>query len=209
MSTQELELRGPLTKKEFVDLNKFMQKNAKYLRDFKRLQFLYYNDEQLKKQPGYVHRDFRIRVENRNPTLTMKYGDWRKGNAREEMHIPFLLEDLDEMVRLLTILGYKKGRFILQETSIYLFEEIEWALVKIPGVGKDYYYFEAEVSGENLNVEKEKTKLMKSISKLKLKVFEDEEFSKFCTTLDNIEGRQFDFGKDQWENFKMQFNDYI
>lgn len=126
----------------------------------------------------------------------MKYGDWRKGSAREEMHIPFLLEDLDEMVRLLTILGYERGRFILQQTLVYLFEEIEWALVKIPGVKKDYYYFEAEVSGKNLDVEKEKSKLMKSINKLKLKVFEDEEFSKFCTILDNIEGRQFDFGKD-------------
>lgn len=45
MSNQELELRGRLTKKEFQELNKFMQDNARYVRDFKRLQFLYYNDK--------------------------------------------------------------------------------------------------------------------------------------------------------------------
>ncbi len=211
MSHTELELRGELSKEKYIELVKLLQAKGKLVKEFKRFQLLYFeikdNDINAHKD---LKRDFRLRVENGQPLLIMKYGNWHNNSGREELNIPIDKSELDEMVRLLFLLGHDFGKIMIQHTKIFEYEGIEWAIVEAPGDDTDYYYYEAEIEGEDIDENESKEKILAELKNFSLSYFDDEEFIAFCKRFNEIKGRTFDFRENyNWQEMKTDFSDYF
>lgn len=211
MSHTELELRGELTKEKYLELIELLQEKGRLIKEFRRFQLLYF---EIKNEDIDEHRDlkrdFRLRIENKQPILIMKYGNWHNNSGREELNIPFDKSELDEMVRLLFLLGHDFGKIMIQHTKIYEYNGIEWAIVEAPGDDRSYYYYEAEIEGKDIIEEESKEKILNEIKRFNLNYFNDDEFVAFCKRFNEIKGRTFDFReKYNWQEMKANFTDYF
>jgi hypothetical protein len=206
MKKLELELRGEFDKKDYKDLLKFLDRNGKFIREFKRFQMIYFNvkDERLEDHKD-VKCDLRIRIENGKSSLVFKYGNWHDASGREEFDIPLQNDKVDDMVKILKYLEKDYGKIMIQETKVFKYKDAEWAIVEVPVDGnKDIYYWEVE------REVKESDELEEMISKLNLKSFKEDEFIEFCKELNKIKERMFDFRENfNWSEIKEKFEDYL
>ena len=204
----EIELRGPLSKKEFNNLKSFLDKNAEFLDKKERLGLIYYPNEipddltTLKDDPI----ELRIRITNKQPELMLKHGNWAASGAeRKEIQIPLTQDKIQDAIDFLLILGWKH---VIAHPTIsynYKYKEIEFSLRN----SKNFYYYEAEIMAESNEINLVKEKIKKVCKELNLKEYSKEEFIELCNKLNQVKEWRFDFSKNTLKDVKKEFKEFF
>jgi hypothetical protein len=156
MIVLEIEKRGILNKEEFKSLKNLLEKYGRFKGYFKRL-FIDYTPF-LKKEENI---DVRIRITNNIPEIIIKKGKWF-GTVREEVSVILEQNQLVNAIKLMSILGYKKGILGIRKIWRYDYKNVEFSLtevIKIKKINNNYktigvyaYFFEIEgKSQEDIN----------------------------------------------------------
>lgn len=206
MAKVEVEYRGLLTEKKFAELNKFLNKNGKFLGEKDRFSAIYSprGKETLRVVRSPI--DLKIRITNKKTELVLKYGRWSGKDARKEFLFPIDSKKFEEMTDFLKILGYYYGVLQATKTYLYKYKSIEFALVKVPRWG---YYFEAEIVTNPASVATADKKIMDTCKELNLEVLNDKDFLKLLESLNNRPGFRFNFKKEKFSEIKGRFKDYF
>ncbi len=199
----EVELRGPLTKMTFRNLQSFFKKQAKLLSTEERF-FIDYST--LMKSQGIRNRstDIRIRATNKIPEIMIKLGDWSDNKERKELSIKGKQGDFDTFVQIFAALGYTKGVQVHVVRQVYRYKSIEFVLVDL---FKGFYYlFEAEkMVSSKKEVTKTRNEIKKVLEELQLEVFTDEEFYGHIEKINREVAQIFDFKNYKDNFFKKKF----
>lgn len=86
MKNYEVEVRGPLSKKEYAELNRFLKKNG----DFKEKKNRVIIDYTAMKGSQTIRnrdKDIRLRCTNGIPEIIIKIGNWGGSEQRKEISI--------------------------------------------------------------------------------------------------------------------------
>lgn len=206
MAKVEVEHRGLLTEKKFVELNKILKKNGKFLGEKDRFSVIYSprGKETLRVARSPI--DLKVRITNKKSELVLKYGRWSGKDARKEFLFPIDSKKFEEMTEFLKILGYYYGVLQATKTFLYIHKGIEFAVVKVPGWG---YYFEAEIVANPESVATADKKIMDTCKELKLEVLNDKDFLKLLESLNDRQGFRFNFKKQKFSDIKNRFKDYF
>lgn len=149
----EIEIRSFITKKEFDNLKKFFNKNAKLIKnDF---QETYYFD---------CPQDLRIQKNRYYSKIWLKSGKIHD-EKREELEIKFDKEDFSNLLDLFTTLKYKVKIKWLRKRSEYRWRGIKVCLDNTKGYG-----LILELEGKNIK------KLKKMMSELNIELTPRKEF---------------------------------
>ena len=199
----EVEIRGPLSKKKYFNLEKYLKKNGLFVKKKDRVLIDYsffIPSEGLESRKN----DIRLRITNKIPEIIVKIGKMGGSDEREEISVIARKNSFDDLVKIFAILGLKKGMLCIRKGNIYQYKNIEFSLVEVPNHS---YYFEAEkliCKGEDKNQVKQE--LLKVCKQLKLRTFSDKSFFSYLKKLNKEANEIFNF-KDYKENyFKERFN---
>jgi len=206
MAKIEVEHRGLLTEKKFVELNKFLNKNGKFLGEKDRFSVIY---SPRGKETFRVVRspiDLKIRITNKKSELVLKYGRWSGKDARKEFLFPIDSKKFEEMTEFLKILGYYYGVLQATKTFLYIYKGIEFAVVKVPNWG---YYFEAEIAANPEFIKTADKRIMDTCKELNLEVLNDKDFCKLLESLNERPGFRFNFKKENFADIKSRFASYF
>lgn len=208
MAKIEVEHRGLLDRKRFSEINKFLKRNGKFLGEKDRFSIIYLVHGG--KVNFYLIEgdriDLRLRITNKKSELVLKYGKWGGKDARKEFLFSFDSKKFDEMVEFLKILGFYYGFFNATKTYLYLYEGIEFALVKVPDLG---YYFEAEINVNPESVASADSKIISACKGLDLSVLNYKDFVKLCESLNKRPGFKFNFKKQKFSDIRKRFANYF
>lgn len=181
MANYEIELRGLLSSDQRKKLEKFLFKNGKLIKKYKRTQWIF-GLSHLKKI------DLRIKETNQNYEFSLKVGALGK-KSRREISIPFPKDKADEALDFLKFLGRKEGLIAKRNASIFEYEKIEWAIVEVPGHS---CYFEAEKLVSNEKDAKFAIEEIKKVAgSLGLKLFNAKETIEYIKKLDKEANKPF------------------
>ncbi|MBU0975686.1 MAG: hypothetical protein ABIE03_00750 [Patescibacteria group bacterium] len=213
MKKLELEIRGELNKKQYSKLLRYLHTTGKFIKQFQRFQMLFFKirSEDLKSHK-HLKNDLRIRIENGACSITLKHGYWQTPSGREEYIIPFEQEYLPDVAKMLYRLGHRFGKIMLQNTRIFRYKDIEWAIVKVPHTNSKYvkYYWEAEKEVSRKDESKALEILNKAAEELELTTFSKKEFILFLERLNKMPGRSFDFhSKHNIDKVLKDFTEYL
>jgi len=206
MASIEVEIRGKI--EDFDKVLGEFRKKAKFIREKKRISFIYFRNEVVKdvKEIKEEKVDLRARITDRKAELIMKYGDWGGSDSRREISLPIEIENFEEAIDFLRFLGWDRGVVIPTETFVFDYEGVEFALVK----NSHFKYFEAEEIVDNQKkVESVNKHLLTICREFNLKPFKEEEFIHQINTLNNIKENQFDFSKQSFSLFRKMFKEYF
>lgn len=181
MAKFEIELRGLLDKNQKEKLDKFLSKKGKLVKQYKRTQWIF----------GLSHTkkvDVRIKETNGEYEFSLKVG--KIGNAnRKEISIPFPSDKLKQSLEFLKYLGYREGLKAIRNAKIYVYKNIEWAIVEVPSHSN---YFEAEKLVNSKKEGKAAEDEIKSIaSELSLSIFSPRETVNYIKKLDKEANKVF------------------
>ncbi len=206
MAQVEVEHRGLLTEKKFKELNKFFNKNGKFLAEKDRFSVIYSprGKEILRVVRSPI--DLKLRITNKKTEIVLKYGRWSGNDARKEFLFPVDSKKFEEATEFLQILGYYYGVLQATKTYLYMYKGIEFALVKVPDWG---YYFEAEIATEQNRIKSTNKKIMSVCQEFNLSVLNDEDFYKLLESLNGRFGFRFNFRKQKFLDVKKRFIDYF
>lgn len=197
MSKIEIEVRGPLTKEKFVELNNFLSKEGKFLAKNNRLSVCY---TILRPEDKDVSSDLdiRARITNDEPELVIKVGKWRGSDMRKEVSVQMKRGEFSNLIAVCATLGYTEAIVSESATVVYEYKGVEFSLVDKSGHS---YFFEAEVLVDD---EKDKEHIQKVIQslcqELGLVLFSDEQFFDYIKVLNKEVNVHFDWNRDG-ENF--------
>ncbi|MBU3934867.1 hypothetical protein KKC00_02830 [Patescibacteria group bacterium] len=202
----EVEHRGLLNEEKFQKLNTFLKKNGKFLGEKDRFSVIYSprGKETLRVVRSSI--DLKLRITNKESELVLKYGRWSGNDARKEFLFPIDSKKFEEMTEFLQILGYYYGVLQATKTRLYIYKDIEFAVVKVPNWG---YYFEAEIVIEKEKVKSANEKIMSVYRELNLDVLNDRDFLKLLESLNERPGFRFNFKKQKFSDIKKRFADYF
>lgn len=187
MSKYEIELRGPLKPAQKEKLEKILASSGKLVREYSRTQWCFKNSLD-KKDIRIRKRDLRIKNTNGSWEISLKIGEFAKTN-RKEISIPIPSEHKNQAFDLLKFLGHNRGIVAVRKAKIYVYNNIEWAIVQTPN---DTYYFEAEKLIANKRNSKFAEDEIKDVClKLGLKIFTKEEFYRYIDILDREVNKPF------------------
>ena len=126
---------------------------------------------------GLKHRkkDIRLRITNGEPEIIVKLGDWTSSNHRKELSVFTERGSFDTLVQIYAALGYKKGMLCERITEVYNYDDIEFAIVEVPG---NSFHFEAEIMADE---------------ELGLEIFTDEGYIAYIEKLNKEANEIFDF----------------
>ena len=166
----EIEFRGPLTKTGFRKLLGFLKKKGEFVKKTKRKTFVFFTDDKTV--------DLKVRTTDGQSEIVVKKGFWG-ARRREETVLPIETRLIGTAQKLLAALGYQEGVIALRETELFVYQEVEFSLVKCP---KNYYFYEAEfVGGQSIkDPEAHVERVLKSLG---LEVWSEKEnyhFLMFC-----------------------------
>lgn len=206
MAKVEVEHRGLLTEKKFNELNKFLKKNGKFLGEKDRFSVIYSprGKETLRVVRSPI--DLKLRITNKKTELVLKYGRWSGNDARKEFLFPIDSRKFEEMTEFLKILGYYYGVLQATKTYLYIYNGIEFAVVKVPNWG---YYFEAEIVAGKNKVKNVNEKIALACRELNLDILNDKDFLKLLESLNERPGFRFNFKKGKFSDIKKKFSDYF
>ncbi len=195
----EVEIRGPLTKGEYLKLEKFLKKNGHFMQKKDRV-LIDYSSESIESREN----DIRLRVTNKIPEIVIKTGKLGGSDERQELSVLTKKNNFDNLVKIFAALGFKKGILCVRKGNIYKYKEIEFSVVEVPNHS---FYFEVEKlirCDEDKNIAK--LELVKMCKQLKLKIFSDKALFSYLRKLNSEANEMFDF-KDYKDNyFKQRFN---
>lgn len=208
MTKVEVEHRGYLTEEKFNELNKLFKKSGRYLGKQDRFSVIFspFRGKETFELSKNSPIDLKIRITNKKAELVLKYGKWSGNDARREFLFSIDSNKFEEMVEFLQILGFYYGVLQATKTYLYLYKEIEFALVKVPGWG---YYFEAEIVTNTNGVKKANIKIAKECEKLGINVLSDKDFCKLLEDFNKRPGFRFNFKKQRFLDIKKRFIDYF
>jgi len=207
MKQIEVEHRGKISEKKFKELKSFFDKNAKFLGGKDRFSVIYFrskskNSEERKNELI----DLKLRITNGKTELVMKHGKCSGSDSRKEFIFEIDSSKFDQMIEFLKILGFRHGVLQATTTFAFLYDGIEFALVKVPDWG---YYFEAEIVTDNKSVDVADVKIHKHCSELGLKVLDEDAFWKLLDSLNSREGFTFDLDQQDFQQIKKRFQHYF
>ena len=198
----EIEMRGPVPEDKVGILKERLKKEALFVELKNRVLIDYttfLDGETIEDRTT----DIRIRNTNGTSEIIVKTGKWGGSDVRDEFKVQ-TLDTFDSLVRIMDLLGYKKGVLCVRNSEVYQLGDVEIALVEVPGHS---YYFEAEIeTNEGKEHELLKSKILTTVSSLGLELFSDEEFYAYIKELNINANTLFDSAKAPKEYFKENFH---
>ncbi len=169
----EVELRALIDEKQFIELNRFLAKNGKYLgEDHKDSHFFILPNKLLKVTDN---------ISKNNAKITLKLQEIGIGSDFEEIDVNFSREDADKIIKIFKLLGFTNHMYSYQNRHNYLYKNVEFAIKYTQSWG---FHCEMEIM---VNNKKEVTKALKEMgvvaSELGLKIMSDDELKKFITKI--------------------------
>jgi len=195
----EVEIRGPLTKREYLNLERFLKKNGRFVQKKDRV-LIDYSSESLESREN----DIRLRVTNKIPEIVIKTGKLGGSDERREISVLTKKNNFDNLVKIFAALGFKKGILCVRKGNIYDYKGVEFSVVEVPGHS---FYFEVEKLIDN-NKDKEvaKLELIKMCKQLKLKIFSNNGLFTYLRKLNSEANEMFDFKNYEDNYFQQRFN---
>lgn len=198
----EVEARGLLDLSQKNKLEKFLKANAVFKQEKRRILI----DYSLFLEDGGVRnrsRDIRLRITNGEPEIIVKIGKWGAGENRKELSVMAEKNSFDRLVEIFDALGFSKGAMCVRNSVVYDYNDIEFAIVEVPGHS---YYFEAEkMASKDENADLIYKDIEDTCTKLGLKLFDDESFMKYIEVLNDEANEVFDFNLHGQDYFKNRF----
>ncbi|MEK7088951.1 MAG: hypothetical protein AAB913_02380 [Patescibacteria group bacterium] len=197
----EVEIRGPLSKKEFNSLIKLFENKGKKTLEKNRILI----DYSTFLEGGVKNRkkDIRLRVTNGIPEIIVKVGEWGGTEQRKELSVFTKPGEFDTLVEIFGELGLNKGMLCVRKSKVYEYRSIEFALVEVPG--HSYYYEAEKMANEKENTEKIINEINKVCKDLDLKVFDKKQFFKYIEKLNKESNEIFDYKNYTSGYFKNRF----
>ena len=197
----EIEIRGPLSKEKFDNLVKLFEDKGKKAMEKERIMIDY--STFLKGGVRNRKKDIRLRVTNGIPEIIVKIGRWGGAEQRKELSVLAKQGEFDTLVEIFGEIGFIKGMLGVRKSKVYVYKEIEFALVEVPGHS---YYYEAEKMAHS----KEKAdKILKEMTEicgdLGLDVFNKKQFFNYVEKLNKEANEVFDYKNFIPNYFKNRF----
>jgi len=197
----EIEIRGPLSKKQYQTLVNIFEKQG--IEKEKKERILIDYSTYL---PGGVEdrdKDIRVRVTNGIPEIVVKLGTWGGAEQRKELSILGKPGEFDTLVEIFGHLGFKKGTLANRKSRVFEYKGIEFALVEVPNHS---YYFEAEkMAHGNEDVQKITEEMTKICESLGLTVFDKKGFFEYIAILNKEANGVFEFDEYVTGDFKKKY----
>ncbi len=206
MAKIEVEYRGVLTKEKFQKLSAFLKEKGEFIKEKDRFSVIYFprGKERLKVSKSPL--DLRVRITDKKSELVLKYGRSSGNDARKEFLFPVESEKFEEVTEFLKIVGFYYGVLQATKTYVYMYEDIEFTLVEVPGWG---YYFEAEILTESDAIKSANKKIKSVCGEFGLDILNDKDFYKLLEDLSNRPGFRFNFKKEAFSDIKKRFIAYF
>ena len=206
MAKIEVEYRGILVKDKFKKLSNFLKGKGKFIKEKDRFSVIYFprGKERLKVSKSPI--DLRVRITNKKSEIVLKYGRNSGNDARKEFSFSLNADQFEDATEFLKMLGFYYGVLQATKTFVYMYKDIEFALVEVPGWG---YYFEAEILTESNDIENANKKIKSVCREFDLEILNDKDFYKLLEDLSNRPGFRFNFKKENFSDLKKKFINYF
>jgi adenylate cyclase class IV len=209
MSNIEVEIRGPLAKKDYESLKAFLETKGKFVKKGNRLSIMYFRDNIPKKSIDIKDEkvDLRLRITNKKPELVLKYGIWEGSDARKEFNFPVKIEHFMEWIDFLKCLDWSLTVVYANTLASYEYKGIEFTVVEIKDFG---YTYEAEILAKDDAEAKTAKKIIKEVcTELNLKEYKKGEFESQCDSINNTKSLQYDFKSIDPKVLLKRFKDFF
>ena len=163
----EVEIRGPLTEREYQRLLKFLKKNGQLLKEGEQMVVFF----EMRRHVMNLKKD------HKREKIVLKLGEWQKGN-REEIEVVLRKGQFGNALKLFKGLGYKKGYRIPAFRQDFLYQGIQISL-KTKAVIGTHYEMETLSVGQK-GVGEKKRNLLAVARSLKLKVWSEAEYRRIA-----------------------------
>lgn len=176
----EVEMRGVLTPQEYASLKDTLSRDGTFVKTFTRFNLLYRDKRRLEPRDfssknGF---DLKCRVTAKESELVVKLGNEASAD-REEIEVTMPKQEFTHAVDFLRALGYSSCLATLRMTERYMYDGVEFSLVKsgklsekVEAEDKNIYY-EAEIAAEKDAALDAKRKIVAVLAKLNLKVLKE------------------------------------
>ncbi len=195
----EVEIRGPLSEKDFLRMKELLEAGGGNPRTEKRI-FIDYSSGPVETRTL----DVRLRLRNDAPEICIKRGKPGNWTEREEIVTGLAPGEFSNAVKTLAALGHTKGMVASRELMHASYAGVEFTLAD-PG-DHDMYYYEAEMIVQNPTEAKEAKQLLEKIAKnLKLPVWTAPDMHSFINKLNERVNYLYDYDTDGPEHFREKF----
>jgi predicted adenylyl cyclase CyaB len=203
----EVEVRGRI--ENFDKTLEHFRKKAKFVEEKDRFTMLFLRKGAKPHREDVENEliDLRIRITNKKPELVLKYGKMSGCEGRKEILIPIQAHDFEKAVEMLKLLEWNHGVTIATKSYIFMYKDIEFALVKTTGLN----YFEAE---QVVHEKEDANKIIEEIKEVckdfHLNPIDKEDFFALLEELNNTQAqRNFDLSEQSFEEIKDRFKEYF
>ncbi len=199
MKNIEVEIRGPLDDTSYSSLVEHVKNNGSKTSTQERLFF------DLSQTIGINNRtlDVRLKVTNGNVQIVVKKGE-AGSVSREEAEVKVEAAGLKDALHALALLGYPKGVYGDRKIERYMVGDIEFAIQDVINISDGTLhsrFYEAEVMATVETKEREEEKLREALTKLRLPVFDNEEWNVYEATINKEANGWFDYSSTDVSRF--------
>ncbi|PIZ57454.1 hypothetical protein COY23_01390 [bacterium (Candidatus Torokbacteria) CG_4_10_14_0_2_um_filter_35_8] len=190
MKNIEIELRSLIDENKFIELNRFLKENGKYLgEDNKDTHFFLFPDKLLKVTNN---------LSKQSAKITLKLNKIGKGSDFKEIEIPISQVDVDKTVEAFKYLGFTNNQYSYQFRNNYMYKDIGIAVKYTQSWG---FHVEMDLVISEEDNKEETYKQISSVAKeLGLTIMSDDELKKLTDKIDNGWNR----GKYTKDTFKVK-----
>ncbi|WKZ27739.1 MAG: CYTH domain-containing protein [Candidatus Dojkabacteria bacterium] len=207
----EVEKRSLVTQQQLDThpLKNFFSEKATLQKHFRRFTMVGIENADFTPNPDSLI-DLKVRTTEEKGLLTVKYGNWHTGTAREEHEISFNPEtEITAVMNILRLLGRQTFIISYLERFEYHFENII--------ITKDVYksmpgsiLLELEVGVQNENeVESAEKKIDNLMAELQLETLDSEGTKRFIADMNAIKEYQVSFVSQSVDEWYTKWSDYI
>lgn len=188
----DVEIRGPLSKKDYERVRKLLENAGADVRSEKRISLDYSNDPR-------VHVE--LQYKNGTPRIVIERG---VVGAREEIVTRLEADQLDQALSLMAFFGYTKGVVVAEDVLHASYGGADFML--LDSGDESVYHYEASISATDPTLAREgKEKLEKLARNLRLPIWNDKEMYAFTRKLTETVNYMYDYDTDGAGHFKDKF----
>ncbi|HLC84763.1 MAG TPA: hypothetical protein VJH22_03145 [Candidatus Nanoarchaeia archaeon] len=203
MTAIEVESRGPLSSEDLPRLKAILDKDGTFITIKNRIHLCYGGLDNLDNPQTNSELDIRAKITNGVPEMSIKIGKWGASEGREEISVVLQKGQFANLIRAYAALGFRKGLIALRNTLVYRYQDVEFALVEVPGHS---WFFEAEIiASSEEGVDAAKKRIKEVCVSLDLKIFTDQEFWSYVDILNKSANKNWDFDKEGVDTFEEEF----
>ena len=189
----EVEIRGPVAKKEYAKLKKLLATAGEDINEEKRISVQYRGI------------DFGVLADMEIQDGAVSKITIRDRRADREVALSLFGGQLSETLKFCASLGYVKGEVYVREVFSARYGGATFSLVD--PLEDEGYYYEAVISAQDpVEVKEAKEKLETLAKKFKLPQWSEPEMQSFFTSLARRVNYTFDFTQHGADHFKEKFN---